>query len=681
MKKLLYSIMALAGVVATSCTQEHIEAQFVPGNVVAPVLGTIEGTTLAEDGANITVEYTKADFGVATASTEALYTALDANMADQVKIAAEFKEGTITFTQKDLNTAILNLGADAQAENTLYFAVVANLNTDKGAAVAGTECMSNIVSATFVGYNAEVLPTEKYEHVWVIGNYCGWDHSKTQFLFDYNATGTTFSGVIDFADAEGVSLANTGFKLTGIAGWDDSCNWGEETKATEVDEPASIQLITGGGSQDIMRYGMRFYGFEFDKTTLVLKKLWGANQIGVIGDFNEWGGDVVMSYNAKWNRFYADVEFAADGGFKFRADADWTLNWGVDCAQGGDNIAVTAGNYRVYFNPVTGLIELNSSKYGTTEDTEIGGGNDEGGNDEGGEETPANVEVGKWALIGVGGDWDHDIYMYAGENGKFYSPVVSFEGEFKLRFDNDWVINRGGAFAAVGEPFAVTNGGNNIAVPAGSYVVVYDSVADAVTVVNAAEGWGLIGDALANGWDTDTFYAFEGEAGVYTAIAYVGEGGFKFRANAGWDTNFGGTFTEYGVAFTAEAGGANIALSESNVWVVATLDTNAQTITINKLFAGRWGVVGVVNGMNWDGDVFMWNDGSVWKSAPFRVDGDFKIRENAAWDNDRGGTFAAFDTAFEAVKGGSNISLGGAATYATLVYDPTAETITVSEFK
>lgn len=108
--------MALAGVVATSCTQEHIEAQFVPGNVVAPVLGTIEGTTLAEDGANITVEYTKADFGVATASTEALYTALDANMADQVKIAAEFKEGTITFTQKDLNTAILNLGADAQAE-------------------------------------------------------------------------------------------------------------------------------------------------------------------------------------------------------------------------------------------------------------------------------------------------------------------------------------------------------------------------------------------------------------------------------------------------------------------------------------------------------------------------------------------------------------------------------------
>lgn len=28
---------------------------------------------------------------------------------------------------------------------------------------------------------------------------------------------------------------------TGVAGWDDTCNWGEETKATEADEPASIQ--------------------------------------------------------------------------------------------------------------------------------------------------------------------------------------------------------------------------------------------------------------------------------------------------------------------------------------------------------------------------------------------------------------------------------------------------------
>ena len=678
MKKLLYSIMALAAVVATSCTQEHIEAQFIPGNVVAPVLGAIEGVTLAEDGENITVEYTKADFGVATATAEALYIDLVETMENKTKVNATFADGVITFSQKDLNTAMLNLSADTGVASTVYFRIDANLNTDKGAAVSGTESYSNVVAADFTAYNAEVLPTEKYDHVWVIGKYCDWDHGKTQFLFDYTASGTTYSGVVDFANADGVSLANEGFKLTGIAGWQDDCNWGEEVKAESADEPASIQLIAGGGSQDIMRYAMRFYGFEFDKTSLELKKVWGANQIGIIGLNGDWDNDIVMEYNPKWTRFYADIEATADTEIKFRADADWTLNWGADCANGGDNIPVKAGKYRVYFNPAMGFIEFNVKNYGTVEDTQATAPEEPENPD-----TPAvTKESGKWGLIGVAGDWENDIYMYAGDAGLFYSPVVSFEGEFKLRFNNDWVINRGGALAAVGEAFDAVAGGDNIKVEAGTYVVVYDSVNDKITVENAAQGWGLIGDALANGWDADTYKAFEGEAGVYTAIIFAGEGGFKFRANADWTDNFGGTFTAFGEPFEAKAGGDNISLgAEAGKWVVVTLDTNASTITVNKLFAGRWGVVGQVSGSNWDADVLMWNDGSVWKSVPFVADGEFKIRKDADWAENFGGAFVALDTAFAAEAGGANINLNGAATCVTLVYDPTAATITVSEFK
>ena len=325
MKKLLYSILALAGVAFTSCTQEHIDVQYIPGNVVAPVLGNIEGCELSEDGADITVEFTKADFGVATSTAHNLYVAKSEDMADMKKAKATFGEGVITMTQADLNVVALDFG-EAGTEVTLYFAIQANLNTDKGSVVAGSESMSNVVAATFKSFVADVLPSEKFDKVWVIGNYCGWAHDKTQFLFDYTSSGSTYSGVIDFAGADGVSLANTGFKLTGIAGWDDTCNWGEETKATEADEPASIQLITGGGSQDIMRYAKRFYGFEFDKTTLVLKKQWGADQIGVIGLNGDWDNDIVMEYNPKWTRFYVDIDAAAATEMKFRADAAWDLN-------------------------------------------------------------------------------------------------------------------------------------------------------------------------------------------------------------------------------------------------------------------------------------------------------------------------------------------------------------------
>ena len=668
--------MALAAVVATSCTQEHIDAQFIPGNVVAPVLGAIEGTTLAEDGADITVDYTKADFGVMTSTAEALYVDLVETMESKTKVNATFSDGVITFKQKDLNTALLNINADTGIASTVYFRVDANLNTDKGSAVSGTETVSNVVAAEFTAYNADVLPFEKYDHVWVIGDYCGWDHGKTQFLYSYAADGKTFKGVVDFVNADGVSAAANGFKLTGIAGWDDSCNWGcDENNMPTSDEPASIQLISGGGSKDIKVYAKRFYGFEFDNTTLVLKKEWGADQIGVIGLNGDWENDIVMSYNPKWARFYVDIEATADTEMKFRADAAWELNWGAGCAQGGDNIAVKAGKYRVYFNPASGFIEFNAKNYGTVEDTEASKP-EEPEQPEG----PAK-EAGKWGLIGVNGNWDNDIYMYATDGGVFYSPVVSFEGEFKLRYNNGWDTNRGGVCASVGEAFEAKAGGDNIAVAAGTYVVVYDSVAETITVENAAEGWGLIGDALANGWDADTYKAFEGEAGVYTAVAYVGEGGFKLRANAGWDTNFGGTFAEFGVAFEAKAGGDNISLgTEAGKWVVITLDTNASTITVEKLFAGRWGVIGEVNGTSWNSDVLMWNDGSVWKSVPFVADGGFKIRKDSDWAENFGGVFAEFDAPFAAAAGGDNISIGDAKAV-TLVYDPTAATITVSEFK
>ena len=140
----------------------------------------------------------------------------------------------------------------------------------------------------------------------------------------------------------------------------------------------------------------------------------------------------------------------------------------------------------------------------------------------------------------------------------------------------------------------------------------------------------------------------------------VGAGNFKLRKNNTWGEEYTGTFVEFGTPFAAGAGADNITLGEENVGVqvIVTLDTNAGTVTIDRLFDGRWGVVGAVNGMTWNGDVLMWQSGEVWKSAPFRADGEFKIRKDGAWDVDRGGEFAAFDTAFAAAQGGKNISLG-----------------------
>ena len=521
MKKLLYSILALAGVAATSCTQEHIDVQYIPENAVAPVLGDIQGCTLEDGGADIVVEYTKAEFGVATAQSHNLYVSKSEDMADMKKAKATFGDTTITMTQADINIAALDFAA-AGEEVDMYFAIVANLNTDKGATVAGTELQSNVVKATFKSYVADVLPTEKFDKVWVIGDYCGWDHSKTQFLFDYNATGTTYSGVVDFADK-----AANGWKLTAQANWDNG-NYGEETKAEAADEPASIQLIDGGGSQDIKRYAKRFYGFEFDKTTLVLKKSWGADQIGVIGLNGDWENDIVMEYNPVWTRFYVDIEATADTEMKFRADAGWDLNWGVDCANGGDNIPVAAGKYRVYFNPATGLIEFSASKYGTEEDL---GGN--GGNGGGNEEPEGPVtEPDRWGVVGTLTSWGGAADLYMSEVGENLfvrmGVALTAEDQFKVRFNNGWDINAGAAgevepFAVtVGEELVLVGGGKNLSAPAGTYDIYFNADSYKMWVMPQGETPGGVevkavkfyADVTATGWTNCNIYGW-GDLGEY----------------------------------------------------------------------------------------------------------------------------------------------------------------------
>ena len=535
MKKLLYSIMALAGLTMASCTQEHIDVQYIPGNAVAPVLGDIQGCALEDGGADIVVEYTKADFGVATAQAHNLYVSKSEDMADMKKAKATFDDTTITMKQADLNVSALDFAA-AGEEVDLYFAIVANLNTDKGAAVAGTDLKSNVVKATFKSFNAEVLPSEKFEKVWVIGDYCGWDHGKTQFLFDYNSTGTTFTGVVDFADAEGVSKAANGFKLTGVAGWDDTCNWGLEDNTTAEAEAASLQLITGGGSQDIKAYAKRFYGFEFDKTTLVLKKSWGADQIGIIGLNGDWETDIVMEYNPKWTRFYADIEAAADTAMKFRADGAWDLNWGVDCAQGGGDIAVAAGKYRVYFNPVTGLIEFNAKNFGTTEDTGVNGG---GGGDE--PQGPV-TEPDRWGIVGTLTGWGNDaadLYMSeVGENLYVRKGVAVTEADqFKVRFNNGWDINYGAAgdvepFAVtVGEEMTLVAGGKNLSAPAGTYDIYFNIVDFKMWVMPEGETPGgvevkalkIYGDVSATGWTNCNAWIWDAAGNNYTGGNWPGE--------------------------------------------------------------------------------------------------------------------------------------------------------------
>ena len=768
----------LAAAAFSSCVEENL-AVFNPDETQAQVLGEIAGVALAADGEDLTATYDPAAFSVTSPVAYNFYLA-PAGSEEGVKLASTIADGTITFKQKDLNSAILNLGAAADAPFSLDFWLVGYLCNDKGAAIAGTEVKSNVVTASFTPYSADLDDKDIYEHIWIIGSGAsvgGWDHGKVyQYLYNYNKDGNTFEGLIDYGED-----AASGWKLTGIAGWDDSCNWGSEAQAEDA-EASSIVLISSGGSKDIKCYSKRFYKWSFDKTSLTLKMVYGFNNVGLVGDFpgstwNPADPDLKMEYNAYKHRFYIDYTFENETQMKFTCDDDWTLNWGNGCAAGGDNILAPAGSYRIY-------LDLNAMEYkfdanmfgkeepglpagggeepapawsiigtvnGTSWDTDFDLTEKESGvwtysgltltdSDEfklrkdhawsesvGGPEANAtstidatnpydvykpvlgtafatggmniavqvagtydvvydtnagtitvSEHVSGWSLIGVINEdtsWSVDVDMVETSPGLWVSPVVTINGEFKIRFNKDWDVNRGGKLQSLDLPFAVENNGDNITVPTPGekYVVTYYAAAEAVVIQSVSTSWSLIGQVDGSNWDKDIIMHKTGETTWSAACKVSGE--YKLRFGADWSVNRGASgamapldgYYSFGLA----ADGANLKLDEGCYAFV--YDSATEKLDVYP----TWGLIGDVFGTGWSADFLMYRDADgnfVYSNAV--LGGEWKLRFNGGWDVNRGGKLEALDTPFAVENNGSNIASPGTGLY-NVVYNSKEETVTV----
>lgn len=586
MKKLFYTIIAFAGILAASCSTDEDKLVFDPSSSVAPTLGTLAGTTLSSDGADLTFEFTQPKYNVDAGVLYALYASDSQDFGKQEKLSATIGGTTVTVKQSALNSVILNLGGEPDAEFTVYLRLDSWLATNKNTAVESSLARSGVLSATFVPYSQLILDKDIYDHVWVQGDYCGWSHDKSQFLYNYNKDGKTFTGVIDFGEK-----AANGIKFTGAASWDASTgNWGSEAQAEEA-EAKSLKLVNGDGAQNITCYSKRFYAFSLDKNSLMLTKDWGANVIGIVGGFNDWGNsglpDTEMNYNADYVRFWADVDFTSDTEIKFRADGKWDYNWGKDC--GGDNLPVSAGKYRIYLDLNKKSVELSTSMYGKDEPSASGG-----------EPEPEPEKPAVWSLIGtIGGtNWDTDTDMTNTDDEVWIARSVALTAndEFKLRFGHDWADAVGGTEANSKSTIDPTNpydvfkpvlgtvfatGGMNIQVGVeGTYDVTYDNAAKTILVENHKALFSLIGDINGSGWGKDFVMTQDGDVWTSPVVTIGGE--FKIRYDFSWaDSNtYGvaeGTTVEIGKEFTVVQPGGNIKVPEAGDYKVIF---NAKTLAV-----------------------------------------------------------------------------------------------------
>lgn len=368
MKKIYDILLALATVFAVSSCSEDIDPIYDEANSTASTLQTIaENYVLSMESTDFaTFTYSAADFGMDVSVVYSLEAAVDENFSQTSELGSSTGSAeSITVTADKMNTALMNWDIAPEVPTTVYFRIksyVQNLSSKPTNMVL----YSNIISSVITPYSSD----KEYPKVWVIGKYCEWSFDATQYLFCFEEDDVNYQGMVDFGEK-----AADGFKITGVANWDDNtCNWGIDGDAAAPSaEASSIVLISSGGSGNITCYSNRFYHFSFDKTTLTLKKGDSFNVLSLIGDAGSqlagWANDIDMEFDTAKQRFWADVDFS-DGEFKFRVDHDWTVSYGSTTEgllDSGDNIKVSAGKYRVYVdlnNAGNLTYELSSKDYG-----------------------------------------------------------------------------------------------------------------------------------------------------------------------------------------------------------------------------------------------------------------------------------------------------------------------------
>lgn len=168
-------------------------------------------------------------------------------------------------------------------------------------------------------------------------------------------------------------------------------------------------------------------------------------------------------------------------------------------------------------------------------------------------------------LATVDGSDVYDGYVYIANGGS----------QFKFTAERNW---NNGDWGDDGADGSLDSGGANIqAANAGYYKINVDL--NSLTYSMTDTQWGLIGDATANGWNSDQDMTYDSANKVWTITDNLSAGAIKFRANDAWDINYGDT----GADGSLEQDGDNISISSAgNYTIELDLSSSPYTYTITQ---------------------------------------------------------------------------------------------------
>ena len=358
-KKILYVAMLVAGL--TSCTEDYTDWKQPAQNTQQEQKTQVLMVTPVADVIDLDVVETETvqvvEFGAFEGATfvDATFHAVQGDKRFDLPVA---EDGTVQVA--DLKKAISSLYNRTREVRDVTGKVKATLKTLPTEAQPQSLTLY-VESEAAVTFQAELPDTPTYG--FLTGNPNGW------------ATDPSVP-FIPTLENKNVQTLTTYFNSS----WDgklwyreDVGNW-DVAMGAEKEEPLTEGKIVSQNVGCFFAPSEGFYTMTIDIKNMTYRfteceEQFPAeyNTIGLIGGFNDWGGDYELTQAIGTNDTPSHVWHAynftlsEDTELKFRANGAWDINWGNDADfpygqanQNGGNMKVAAGTYDVYFNDLTG---------------------------------------------------------------------------------------------------------------------------------------------------------------------------------------------------------------------------------------------------------------------------------------------------------------------------------------
>lgn len=181
----------------------------------------------------------------------------------------------------------------------------------------------------------------KYDpFIYFIGATDGWKSSDQKLALVDEAKGV-YTGYVYVADPNEAGLQ---FKFQRVAGsWDNEINAGTFNTFSDAATPNENGNIGVNAGE-----GVYYFDVNLGEGTIKATKV---ETMGIIGQFNGWSSDAVMTWNAEEYCFEATKVGVTADGWKFRVNGGWDINLGGslnNLTAGGDNITVAGNTVKLY---------------------------------------------------------------------------------------------------------------------------------------------------------------------------------------------------------------------------------------------------------------------------------------------------------------------------------------------